>query len=58
MFNKKNYLNLDIPKKIVFCPLIGNINARVFNSFSITGLIERIHWKNDIKVLESLVGDK
>ena len=58
MFKKKNYPNLDIPKKIVFCPLTGNINARVFNSFSFTGLIERIHWKNDIKVLESLVGDK
>tara|TARA_A100001037_G_C14527946_1_gene361726 strand:- start:69 stop:200 length:132 start_codon:yes stop_codon:yes gene_type:complete len=43
MFNKKNYPNLDIPKKIVFCPLTGNINARVFNAFSITGLIDRIH---------------
>ena len=58
MFNKKNYPNLDIPKKIVFCPLTGNINARVFNAFSITSLIDQIHWKNDIKVLESLVGDK
>ena len=25
MFKKKNYPNLDIPKKIVFCPLTGNI---------------------------------
>ena len=58
MFNKKNYPNLDIPKKIVFCPLTSNINARVFNAFSITGLIDRMHRKNDIKVLESLVGDK
>ena len=58
MSNKKNYPNLDIPKKIVFCPLTSNINARAFNSFSITGLIDRIHWKNVIKVLESLVGDK
>ena len=51
MFNKKNYPNLDIPKKIVFCPLTGNINARIFNAFSITGLIDLIHWKNDIKEL-------
>ena len=58
MSNKKNYPNLDTQKKIVICPLTGNINARVFNAFSITGLIDRMHRKNDIKVLESLVGDK
>ncbi len=58
MSNKKNYPNLDIPKKIAICPVSGNIYAGVFNAFSITGLIDRIHWNNVIKVLESLVGDK
>ena len=58
MSNKKNYPNLDIPKKIAICRVSGNIYAIVFNAFSITGLIDRMHRKNDIKVLESLVGDK
>ena len=58
MSNKKNYPNLDTQKKIAICPTSGNIYARVFNAFSITGLINRIHWNNDIKVLENLVGDK
>ena len=58
MFNKKNYPNLDIPKKIAICRVSGNIYAIVFNAFSITGLMNRIHWNNDIKVLESLVVDK
>ena len=58
MSNKKNYPNLDNTKKIAICPALGNIYARVFNAFSITGLINQIHWNNDIKVLESLVGDK
>ena len=58
MSNKKNCPNLHIPKKIPIYRVTGNIYARVFNAFSITGLIDRKHWKNDIKVLESLVGDK
>ena len=43
MFNKKNYPNLDIPKKTAICPVSGNIYARVFNAFSITGLSDRMH---------------
>ena len=58
MSNKKNYPNLDTQKKIAICPTSGNIYARVFNAFSNTGLINQIHWNNDVKVLESLVGDK
>ena len=43
MSNKKNYPNLDNTKKIATCPALGNIYARVFNAFSITGLINQIH---------------
>ena len=43
MSNKKNYPNLDNTKKIAICPALGNIYARVFNAFSITGLINQIH---------------
>ena len=39
MSNKKNYPNLATQKKIAICPASGNIYARVFNAFSITGLI-------------------
>ena len=43
MSNKKNYPNLDTQKKIAICPASGNIYARVFNAFPITGLINQIH---------------
>ena len=43
MSNKKIYRNLEIPQKVATCSASGNINARVFNAFSITGLSDRMH---------------